>query len=238
MRNHEKVQSTPLTSGEIFEFAAAVVEQLPRDLDPVRVRYYTAKKGRLGKALREVLTQSQKDIDILEWQDFFRRVLGHVVDLGDLHIPEKPNYQYRALIIPRNVTENDLYDACASRFKCWKYADDLNAVTDIVSRPEGPYVIWVKDTQEAGANMANISADDINRQSINTETLKERLIHELKFHDETGKHLDVFNWTLCAGSRDPDGSVPGVGWDGDCMGVRWWGPGDRRDYLRARVAVS
>jgi len=240
MANHEKVQSAPLTSGEIFEFTAAVVEQLPRDLDPAKVRYYSAKKSRLGKALRELLAKPQEVINLPEWQDFFRRVLGRNVDLSNLHIPAKPDYLCRPIVNPGCFTPNDLYDACTKLFKTWRYTNDLNVIKDVVSRPATPYVIWVRDTEEADQDMANISANQITERKINTETLSERLIHELKFYDETKKHLDEKNYTLCASSRDPHGDVPGVRWSSvyGKMSVGWCFLDDRHDSIRARVAIS
>jgi len=181
----------------------------------------------------------EDELNLSEWHNFYRQVLGREVDLANLHIPEKPEgSNWRALVIPQGVTANELYGACLKRFKCWKYVADLNAITDIVSRPNGAYVIWVKDAREADPDMANISANQVKERGQNTETLKERLIHELKFHDETQGHLDISNWTLCAGSRDPDGDVPNVGWGGDGMGVNWCGPYDRDGVVRARVAIS
>jgi hypothetical protein len=52
MSNHETVQ--PLSSGEIFDFAAAVMQQLPRDLDPSRIRHFLRSKKELGAGLREL----------------------------------------------------------------------------------------------------------------------------------------------------------------------------------------
>ena len=66
----------------------------------------------------------------------------------------------------------------------------------------------------------------------------ERLIFEMKYYDETGKHLDISNVTLCAGSRDSVGFVPHVNRHDGKLRVDWYCPDDAHDGLRARVAVS
>lgn len=52
MLNRETVR--PLSSGEIFDFGAAVLQQLPHDLDPTRVRHFLRRKKELGTSLREL----------------------------------------------------------------------------------------------------------------------------------------------------------------------------------------
>ncbi|MDP3901613.1 MAG: hypothetical protein Q8Q37_01385, partial [bacterium] len=65
------------------------------------------------------------------------------------------------------------------------------------------------------------------------------LLYELKYFLETnGQHLDVMNWTLCAGSRGTDGGVPRVDWDGAQLRVVWCNPESANGPLRARQAVS
>ena len=91
---------------------------------------------------------------------------------------------------------------------------------------------------EADEKYKNLSANQIKGMNIKTETLAERLIHELKHFKETGKHLDIVNWTLCAGSRYSGEGVPYVRWFGGTFGVGWVGSGDASDGLRSRQAVS
>jgi hypothetical protein len=49
----------------------------------------------------------------------------------------------------------------------------------------------------------------IKEAGLKTETLLERMLHELVFFSETRKHLDVNNLTFCCGSRYADGYGPG-----------------------------
>jgi len=99
------------------------------------------------------------------------------------------------------------------------------------------YAVWFQNTVEADENLKNLSAYILKDKNIPGITLEERLLMELKYFKETGKHLDINNITLCAGSRYSDGGVPGVHWGVGGMEVSWYGAGDYGGALRAREAV-
>ncbi|KKT39348.1 MAG: hypothetical protein UW28_C0036G0014, partial [Parcubacteria group bacterium GW2011_GWA2_44_13] len=65
-------------------------------------------------------------------------------------------------------------------------------------------------------------------------------LYEAKYFKETGKHLDISNWTLCSGSRYSDGGVPVVGWYGDYSGMHVGRafPSGASGSLRSRQTVS
>lgn len=228
----------PLTSGEVLDFGATVMQQLGRDLNPEKVRYYLGKKSRLGDDLRKLGINKMPAFDTAEWERFYLKRFSHTVDLAGLHVPPKPDYPCCAVVIIPGITNNIVFDACTKAFKTWRYASDLNTIADIVARPQGPYVVWVRDTVEADPDMANKSANDIVAAGINTLTLKERMVLELKYFDETGKHLDIENWTLCTGSRDSDGGVPSADWCDGGFYVDWCSADYSYSGLRAREAVS
>ena len=71
----------------------------------------------------------------------------------------------------------------------------------------------------------------------NSCTLRERILMELAYFEETGKHLDVDNITLCAGSRFRVGLVP-IGYWYDRFLIYWFNPSYRSSYLRSRSVVS
>lgn len=190
--------------------------------------------------LAEGFRRFSTKFDTAPWVAFYAKHFKATPDFSALHVPEKPNFSCRAVVVMPGLTNNQVFDACTKAFKTWRYADDLDTVRDVVKRPDGPYVVWVRDTVEVDAEMANKSANDIEAAGVNTLTLKERMLLEIAYFEGTGKHLDLDNVTLCAGSRYPDGDVPSCGWSrllGD-FSVRWYGAGDRSSDLRARVAVS
>lgn len=243
MKKHETVQN-PLTAGEIRDLHVAVLAQMPLNLDPAKVRADLKNKTALGRGLEKFFREhyaAQTLIDTIAWIDFYSRIFGKTVDLNNLCVPSKPEYECWPIVMMPDISNNDAFDVCKKQFgKAWRYMDDLNTVRDIVKRPEGPYVVWVKANVEADLDLANVSAKEIESRGLNTLTLRERLVLESKYFDETRQHLDIKNWTLCAGSRGAGGSVPAVSWSGSGAKLRvyWYDVDHAYPILRARAAVS
>ena len=211
---------------------------------PKRAQYWIGKKRKLVAELLKVLEGNgagdTSDIAGLPtgWQAFYRDLFGLELDFSGLRIPEKQEGFDRLLVVAEGMTPNKLYDKCVELFPCWRYTKNLDFITSDRDPKNGAYVLWVKDGQEADEELKNSSANDLKKKNVTTETLPERLLHELKYFKETGKHLDIHNWTFCVGSRDPSGYVPYVGWDGDSFRVGWCDPDGRNDNFRGRAAVS
>jgi len=177
---------------------------------------------------------------LLDWEHFYLKYFQRTYDFASLTVPIRPDDNWRLLVIV-DFTLEQLYAKCKELFPCWRWTnDDFDKIVTQNERyaKNGAYAIWVKNDVEADEDLKNLSARDIKEKSITTETLAERLIHELKFFAETGKHMDVNNVTLCSGSRYSDGHVPNVYWDGSEMNVDWYNPDDRFDDLRSRQTVS
>lgn len=176
---------------------------------------------------------------LLEWERFYKKHFNRTINLSTLVIPPKQEGFNRLLVIAEGITTDQAYDACTKEFSVWRYADDLDKAVPTNDRmPTKTYAIWVRDRIEADEELKNLSVDTLKNRGITGETLLERLIHELKYYDETGTHLDIKNWTLCSGSRSTDGSVPGVYWCGDRLEVSWHSSDNAYGYLRARQVVS
>jgi hypothetical protein len=199
----------------------------------------------LGRFLQRINPFNPKDYSepISNWQNFYEKLFGKKYDFSEVRIPEKPSVGRWRLLVIIDLTLEQLYAKCKELFPCWRWTDeDLDKTVSWNERDanNGSYAIWVKDEVEADEELKNLSANDIKAKGVKTETLAERLIHELGFFNETGKHLDVKNATLCAGSRYSDGSVPNVHFHPDYgeVDVFWYDPDNHRDRLRAREAVS
>ncbi len=234
---HGTVQK-PLSEREILEFASTVMQQLGRGIEPAKARYYIGNKRQLGTDLRKLGIHKMPAFDTAGWEGFYAKHFGLTVDLSAVLVPTKPDYPCRAIVVVPQLTNNQVFDACTKAFKTWRYESDLNTVRDIVARPQGAYVVWVRDVVEADEDMKNKSANDIESARINTLTLKERMLLELKCFDAMGVHLDINNWTLCAGSRHSVGFVPYCYWFVGKFYVHWTSVDDAGPHLRARVAVS
>lgn len=243
MKKHETVRR-PLTPNEIFELGITALQQLPRNLDPDKVRADLGSKGTLGRDLRKFFYDryAALSFDIEPYARYYRDVFGKTVDLSVLSVPEGPTYKcWPIVVVPGLVTNNERFDASKKLFgNAWRYVDDLNTVRDIVTRPKTPYVVYVKATVEADPDLASVSAEAIEQRALNVLTLGERLDLGLQHHYFFGgEHLDVENVTLCAGSRCADGDVPFVFLSPagrklyvDACDVRYASP-----PLRARAAV-
>ena len=180
---------------------------------------------------------------IKDWQDFYKEVFGIEVDFSQLHIPKHQEGFDRLIVVAQGMTPRKLYDKCSEMFPCWKGIDgDLDKViTSGRTAKNGPYAVWVRDCQEADEELKNLSANKLKQMKIPAITFEERLLFELKFFKETGKHLDLENWTLCAGSRYGDGHVPSVIWSSYYLGgllVDQYFSHSYYDSRRARKAVS
>jgi len=186
-----------------------------------------------GKVTRTVEQWKQ------EWFYFYRRHFGLELDFSSLKIPEQQPGFERLIIVVQGLTLNQVYDVCAKNFSCWRYADDLDKSITLNDRNPGrdSYAVWFRDRKEADEELKDLSADQLTEKKILGITLLERLLYELKYWDEVDEHLDISNWTLCAGSRNSDGYVPSVIWRSDRLKVSWDDSNSHRDGLRARVAV-
>jgi hypothetical protein len=236
----------PATWEQQKELIATLVQAIPR-VSFARTQYWLAHKSQLIAKVKAILAEAPEDqyADLRNyWQNFYHDVFSRTVDLSGLVIPPKREGFSRILVLIPGITAQLAFDVCTKLFKTWKYTeeglDEVVAINDRDANKTGAYAIWVRDRQEADRELKNRSAYNLTAQGIKCETLAERLIHELVYFKETGKHLDINNRTLCAGSRLSGSGVPGVRWTGNYgkLGVDWYGPGIAVDDLRAREAVS
>lgn len=176
-----------------------------------------------------------------EWQEFYRKYFRISVDFSGVAIPVEQGTFTRALFIPKGLTIGQVIKAMKKHFLAWTYREDLDQDVTVNDRStQESYAISVRDRQEADEELKRLSANDLQKYEIKTMTLLERLVYELKYYSETGEHLDVVNITICAGSRDLRGNVPGVRWVADSrkLRVNWFNADRVYDSLRARAAVS
>ena len=182
-----------------------------------------------------------KGNDLEAWDNFYGKYFKIPFSFTGLMIPPKPTEgNWRLLVILKGLTNNQVYDDCKKQFACYKYADDLD--TAVPTNERDPrncsYAIWVRDTVEADDVHKDKSANMVAKEELATETLLERMIHELVYFSETGKHLDVKNVTLCSGSRNSDSNVPSADWYDGKFRVHGRSTDDRVESLRVREVVA
>ena len=209
-----------------------------RDVEDVCLVLQAVKDGKKPSEAAHSMAPDTHHSQLLSWQNLY---LEHdiKIDITNLKIPASKEGFTRLILVPEGMTPNKAVALLKKKMEVYQYADNLDKITSIRDAKE-TYAVWVRDRQEADEELKNKSADDLKEEGVNCLTLTERLLYELKFFTETNQHLDVKNWTLCAGSRDPDGRVPYVGWSPYYREVCvYWGClDDRCSRERARQAVS
>ncbi len=226
------------------------------------IRYLVTPEGEdllkeFAKTVREKRSGGMLAIkrQLEEWTLFYRKHFG--IELGEVQVPNhQPGFD-RLIIVSKELCRpvklngneeervqpmNWVFTVCERLFTSWKYADDLDAdVTENDRHPkDGTYAVWVRDRVEADEENKSQSANQRREQKRTDQTLLERMLHEIKYFEETGKHLDLENMTLCAGSRHQDGYVPDCFWGSAYRRFRvdWYYSGDRFGILRSRSVVS
>lgn len=198
--------------------------------------YFVPKATDLGSLPPEILK-------VLEgWQKFYQDFFEVDVDLTTIRIPAKQAGFDRLILIVRGIRLNRVWNIHEElkipRWQWWSGSLEKAIQASERGSVKTTYALWVRDRQEADEELRNLSAERIANQKINTESLLERLVHGLKYFDETKNHLDVQYVTLCASSRYADGGVPEVCRDGNGhLHVDGSHPTDRCLLVRARQAV-
>ena len=177
---------------------------------------------------------------LAKWEQLYKNVMGMEVDFSTLIVPPQPEGDHWPIVVVPNITYNHVVTGLRKLFPVWTWTYDLDKIIDITKEQRAdkkdPYIVWVKATQEADPDNAGKSAVDL--VGTNQITLKERLLLEGFYFQETGRHLDNVNITLCAGSRYLDGRVPHGFWygsdDGLCVGYCYPHPVSRDGRLRSR----
>lgn len=192
-----------------------------------------------GVALISVPEDEDEDEIRTHWEELWRE-FGVKFDPAKVIIPPTWRDLTRVIMMPRGIRQNQLRDISKSLFPCWLYNEDLETAVPFHDRfpLARSYAIRVRDQVEADEENKNFSANQLAEQNLITETLPERLVHELDHFKLTGDHLDKNNITLCTGSRGSDGGVPRVRWGDGRLRAYWYRPDNTGGVLRARAAVS
>ncbi|MDP2656200.1 MAG: hypothetical protein Q8P11_01405 [bacterium] len=184
----------------------------------------------------DVITQQKK---------FFKDVFNRDIDIDENMIPECPRGKgWQLVIIPEGVTHKEILDGYAKlkiEITIYGYGGRSldEVVTDLERDPaKGMQIVWVEGSIEPNRKYANISADKAKEKSIKGVTVRERLLLGLLKYWEKKRHLDVKNYTLCAGSRNVDGNVPNVNFNDGKVKVNWYNTDNYNDNLRLREVVS
>jgi hypothetical protein len=244
MQRHETVR--PMTEGQKMDIQTTLLQTVP-PLSFADAENILARKTPFMADIRAVYAKYSfgwtTNCTLVEWRKFYLENFNLKVNFASLTIPERRAGFTRLLVIAQGVTIEQVFQKCKQLFGAWKYTNaslDEAVITNDRDPKNGSYAIWVRDCVEADEGWKNKSANDLANIKMTGETLLERLIHELKYFRETGKHLDMENWTLCSGSHNSDGRVLRVHWYGpnSGLGVHWCSVSVAYGYLRSRQVVA
>lgn len=129
---------------------------------------------------------------------------------------------------------SEIMNLMRDKFKVWSYYDDNRLDSDFPAPREATVRHFMKE-QEPDRETLGMSVNDFEMANPKESgiTLRERLLFEIAYFDETGEHLDIKGVTFCSGSRNSDGVVPCVYFFEDKVSVRWYG----LDYAYAKYGV-
>ncbi len=231
------------TTDQALAIGAALVQGVPANLPFNIAQAWNGSKGELHAVMAAVLRAGPQYPRLRrEWEKFYDDVFSIEIDLSpeQLSIPVKQPGFDRLIVVAPGITAQRVFDKCVKLFPCWSYYDDLDKAVSHSDRvaTNSPYAVWLRSRQEADKELEDKSAVMLQEEKIPGITLLERLLFELVYFRESGEHLDIERITLCSGSRDSDGGVPGACWPCGQFGVHGFDLGARAVALRSRQAVS
>ena len=191
-------------------------------------------------------TEVGQDFDLKSWETFYKKFFNIPVNLSGVKTPDRTDWQKKEfthlLVVAKGLTNNQVFKACQKQFPCsTDYSENLDTAVPTNERDpkNGAYAIWVRDDEvESKKVHRNMSAKMIEEANMKTETLLERILHELVYFSETGKHMDMDNRTLCCGSRDSSNNVPNACWHNDNFHMDWNNINNGHCSLRSREIFS
>ncbi len=224
----------------LASFIARVLADIPFE----QVQYLLTNKSTvLRKKLQEVFEIANDPFAEvrIEWQEFYKKYFGVIVDFSGVIIPPKPTGQYRLIFISLGLLLNATTVAMRKLFKVWVCNDDLDASVTVNTRTSvKSYAVWVRIGVEPDEKYLGKSTRDADTEGKIGVTLLERLVFEVKYFVETGLHLDIKGVTICTGSRDSRGSVPLVYFypTGGAVEVYWCAVARSHPTIGLRQAVA
>ena len=173
--------------------------------------------------------------ELAAWQIFYQVIFGIELLLKDIKIPKARHGFDRMIVVTEGLMPNQVYALCAAHFSLARHY--MNLDSDVVENErvsDRSYAVFLRGGNESDAELKNMSADELRKNSITTITLLEYLLYQLKHFIETGMLLDARDITMCAGSRYKDGRVPtAISHHGE-LKIHWCAPHEKNPRLRAR----
>jgi hypothetical protein len=170
----------------------------------------------------------------VDWENFYQKHFDLKVSFKDVKIPKSSPGFSRLIFIPEGLKIKQAAAVLKKYFKLGVIGDSL--INERENKKS--YALLVKDNIESDENLRGLSAKGLADKKINTLNLLERLLFELKYFDETGKHLDSANLTLCGSTKNEFNKVPAIGWDSEgYLSIFWFGERYSGSEVRGREII-
>lgn len=227
--------------GILIGFSIEVLAVIFMQMSEADLQYWIGKKELIRKQLPEMFNQTGLyTVEREVWRKFYQKYFSIDLNVSDIRIPDAPaDGDWRLIVVAHGLTLNQVYDRMSEAFKCLKYVDDLDAnVIKNTRTASETYAVWVHVGVEPDENHLGKSTNEADPDMKIGITFLERMLLEIVYFDETGKHLDLVGWTLCTGSRSVDGYVPYVRYHALRVLVYRYHPADSYALRGLREAVS
>jgi hypothetical protein len=126
-----------------------------------------------------------------------------------------------------------LLQRCKDKFPVYSYWNDEELDKEFPA-PKITTTRYFKKSVEP--DLLGKSHHDIEKKGVANISFRERILMELQYFEETGRHLDIQGWTITS-SRTSGGKVARADWD-DEFDACWLYAGDRGLDAGGRGAVS
>ena len=192
----------------------------PGKIDPhnVTMVLQMLQVGKMATELTQDVVRAIFKERLTWWEALYSKMDRHY-DFSNLHIP-LPHHPFdRLMVVGDGLTEQKVWNYCKKLFECTMHGKSFSSVEMESERiPYGKsYALWIEHEPSLNSFAAyqaltgnDISASKCWQKKIPTMTMLERLLYELDYFSETGKHLDPHGSTICAGTKVNGTFVPTI----------------------------
>jgi hypothetical protein len=211
---------------QFAELGASVHRALPRKIDSEAAQVWIDKHRVLTRVLRRTLVPDSSIRNVLaDWQKFYSVVLAAGAELYGVLIPHvSSDEDWPIIVMAEKIKLRWAIRACQERFPVCHPGEELDTVIAHNDRSpaEGPYAIRFRNRHQTTGKKVAFPSSDLGPYSTLSLTLIEYLVRLLKCYDEIGDVIPSEYVTICTGSYNDSGLVPGVCWDGRQLTIRFY----------------
>lgn len=177
------------------------------------------------------------------WEKIYQEWFDLKKDFSEIKISEKykPEKHF-AIIVAQELTIDDIIVGIRKNFNLGLYNESLGSLVIKNERTskDGDYIVFFNKNIEADEEFKDFSAKELQEINHHGITLIERLLLEVLYFNETKKHLDINNITLCTASRGPNNRVFIAHYISICneFRVSWFDLDNYGEYLRSRALIK